>query len=277
MMSINAVKGVEIGAGMASAELTGEDNADEIRMGNDGKPLFLSNNAGGILGGISSGQPVVCRFAVKPTSSILTPRRTIDKFGKETDISTKGRHDPCVGIPRRAGRRGDDGAGAGRSLPAPPRADRVGSIDAMGAGGSVSQRLAEKAPYSYRTDRVCLRSRMIRRCWCSTACACCARRRRSSYSSAITPSASVHDRAVAARSGAVPSLRTRCTNLRDQPACCSRDGARQARYRHSCGTMLGGVWRALALLRVLPRPAGDWLYDRVAQTAIACSAARTPA
>ena len=98
MMSINAVKGVEIGAGMASAELTGEDNADEIRMGNDGKPLFLSNNAGGILGGISSGQPVVCRFAVKPTSSILTPRRTIDKFGKETDISTKGRHDPCVGI-----------------------------------------------------------------------------------------------------------------------------------------------------------------------------------
>jgi len=98
MMSINAVKGVEIGAGMAAAELTGEDNADEIRMGNDGKPLFLSNHAGGILGGISSGQPVVCRFAVKPTSSILTPRRTIDRFGKETDISTKGRHDPCVGI-----------------------------------------------------------------------------------------------------------------------------------------------------------------------------------
>jgi len=98
MMSINAVKGVEIGAGMAAAELTGEDNADEIRVGNDGKPLFLSNNAGGILGGISSGQPVVCRFAVKPTSSILTPRRTIDRFGKETDISTKGRHDPCVGI-----------------------------------------------------------------------------------------------------------------------------------------------------------------------------------
>jgi chorismate synthase len=98
LMSINAVKGVEIGAGMAAAELTGESNADEIRMGNDGKPLFLSNHAGGILGGISSGQPVVCRFAVKPTSSILTPRRTIDRFGKETDISTKGRHDPCVGI-----------------------------------------------------------------------------------------------------------------------------------------------------------------------------------
>ena len=98
MMSINAVKGVEIGAGMAAAELTGEDNADEIRMGNDGTPVFLSNHAGGILGGISSGQPVVCRFAVKPTSSILTPRRTIDRHGHDTDISTKGRHDPCVGI-----------------------------------------------------------------------------------------------------------------------------------------------------------------------------------
>jgi chorismate synthase len=98
MMSINAVKGVAIGAGMAAAELTGEENADEIRAGNDGKPVFLSNNAGGILGGISSGQPVVCRFAVKPTSSILTPRRTIDRDGNDTEISTKGRHDPCVGI-----------------------------------------------------------------------------------------------------------------------------------------------------------------------------------
>jgi chorismate synthase len=98
MMSINAVKGVEIGAGMAAAELTGEDNADEIRMGNDGRPQFLSNNAGGILGGITTGQPIVARFAVKPTSSILTPRRTIDRFGHDADISTKGRHDPCVGI-----------------------------------------------------------------------------------------------------------------------------------------------------------------------------------
>jgi chorismate synthase len=98
MMSINAVKGVEIGAGMSAAELTGEENADEIRMGNDGKPLFLSNNAGGILGGISTGQPIVCRFAVKPTSSILASRRTIDSHGHETDITTKGRHDPCVGI-----------------------------------------------------------------------------------------------------------------------------------------------------------------------------------
>jgi chorismate synthase len=83
---------------MASAELTGEENADEIRAGNDGNPIFLSNNAGGILGGISSGQPIVCRFAVKPTSSILTPRRTIDRHGSDTEISTKGRHDPCVGI-----------------------------------------------------------------------------------------------------------------------------------------------------------------------------------
>jgi len=98
MMSINAVKGVEIGAGMAAAALSGEDNADEIRIGNDGKPYFLSNHAGGILGGISTGQPVVVRFAVKPTSSILTPRRTIDRFGNETEIATKGRHDPCVGI-----------------------------------------------------------------------------------------------------------------------------------------------------------------------------------
>jgi chorismate synthase len=98
MMSINAVKGVEIGAGMAAAELTGEDNADEIRMGNDGRPHFLSNYAGGILGGISTGQPIVVRFAVKPTSSILTPRRTIDRFGNETEIATRGRHDPCVGI-----------------------------------------------------------------------------------------------------------------------------------------------------------------------------------
>ncbi|MFM1814151.1 MAG: hypothetical protein RLZ98_846 [Pseudomonadota bacterium] len=98
MMSINAVKGVEIGAGMAAAELTGEENADEIRIGNDGKPLFLSNNAGGILGGISTGQDIVCRFAVKPTSSILTPRRSIDRHGNEIEVRTKGRHDPCVGI-----------------------------------------------------------------------------------------------------------------------------------------------------------------------------------
>ena len=97
MMSINAVKGVEIGAGFAAAALRGEDNADEIRMGNDG-PRFLSNHAGGILGGISSGQDIVVRFAVKPTSSILTPRRTIDRHGNETEIVTKGRHDPCVGI-----------------------------------------------------------------------------------------------------------------------------------------------------------------------------------
>ncbi|WP_430396813.1 chorismate synthase [Ferrovibrio sp.] len=98
MMSINAVKGVEIGAGMASAELTGEENADEMRLGPDNRPLFSSNQAGGILGGISSGQDIVVRFAVKPTSSILNPRATLDRFGAETDILTKGRHDPCVGI-----------------------------------------------------------------------------------------------------------------------------------------------------------------------------------
>jgi chorismate synthase len=98
MMTINAVKGVEIGAGFGAAALSGEENADEIRIGNDGKPLFRSNQAGGILGGISTGQPVVVRFAVKPTSSILTPRDTITTDGRETDIVTKGRHDPCVGI-----------------------------------------------------------------------------------------------------------------------------------------------------------------------------------
>jgi chorismate synthase len=98
MMSINAVKGVEIGAGMAAAALRGEENADEMRLSNDGSIRFSNNNAGGILGGISSGQPIVARFAVKPTSSILTPRATIDRYGNETDILTKGRHDPCVGI-----------------------------------------------------------------------------------------------------------------------------------------------------------------------------------
>lgn len=98
LMSINAVKGVEIGDGFAAAALSGEENADEIRMGNDGRPLFLSNHAGGILGGISTGQPIVARFAVKPTSSILAPRRTVDRYGSEREIATKGRHDPCVGI-----------------------------------------------------------------------------------------------------------------------------------------------------------------------------------
>ncbi|MDO5603919.1 MAG: chorismate synthase [Paracoccus sp. (in: a-proteobacteria)] len=97
MMSINAVKGVEIGEGMAAAALRGSENADEIRM-KDGAPYYLSNHAGGILGGISTGQDIIVRFAVKPTSSILTPRRTVDIDGKETEIITKGRHDPCVGI-----------------------------------------------------------------------------------------------------------------------------------------------------------------------------------
>ncbi len=97
LMSINAAKGVEIGAGFAAASLTGEENADEMRAGNDG-PIFLSNQAGGILGGISSGQPVVARTAFKPTSSILNPRRSINEAGEEIEVTTKGRHDPCVGI-----------------------------------------------------------------------------------------------------------------------------------------------------------------------------------
>jgi chorismate synthase len=98
LMSINAVKGVEIGDGFAAAALRGEENADEMRPGNDGVPRFLSNHAGGVLGGISTGQPVVCRFAVKPTSSILTPRASITSSGEATEVVTKGRHDPCVGI-----------------------------------------------------------------------------------------------------------------------------------------------------------------------------------
>ncbi|WP_010141680.1 chorismate synthase [Oceanicola sp. S124] len=98
MMSINAVKGVEIGEGMAAAALTGEENADEIFLGNDGQPVYSSNHAGGILGGISTGQEIVVRFAVKPTSSILRPRQTITRTGEATEIVTKGRHDPCVGI-----------------------------------------------------------------------------------------------------------------------------------------------------------------------------------
>jgi chorismate synthase len=98
LMSVNAVKGVEIGDGFAVAALSGEENADEMRAGNDGRPRFLSNHAGGILGGISTGQPIVARFAVKPTSSILSPRRTVTRAGEETDIVTTGRHDPCVGI-----------------------------------------------------------------------------------------------------------------------------------------------------------------------------------
>ena len=97
IMSINAVKGVEIGAGFGAAELSGEDNADEMRMAGNA-PAFLSNNAGGILGGISTGQDVVLRFAVKPTSSIRSPRRTVTITGEDTEVSVKGRHDPCVGI-----------------------------------------------------------------------------------------------------------------------------------------------------------------------------------
>jgi len=98
LMSINAVKGVEIGDGFAAAALSGEENADEMRMRQDGTVEFLANHAGGVLGGISTGQPVVARFAVKPTSSILTPRRAVTRAGANTELRTKGRHDPCVGI-----------------------------------------------------------------------------------------------------------------------------------------------------------------------------------
>jgi chorismate synthase len=98
MMSINAVKGVEIGDGFGAARLTGEEDADAIRPGPDGTPIFLSNHAGGVLGGIASGQPIVIRVAFKPTSSILTPVETIDRTGAPAEIRTKGRHDPCVGI-----------------------------------------------------------------------------------------------------------------------------------------------------------------------------------
>jgi chorismate synthase len=98
LMSINAAKGVEIGEGMAAAKLSGVENADEMRMGEDGGVRFLSNHAGGVLGGISTGQPIVARVAIKPTSSILTPRKTVTADGRETDVQTKGRHDPCVAI-----------------------------------------------------------------------------------------------------------------------------------------------------------------------------------
>ena len=98
LMGINAVKGVEIGEGFAAAALSGEDNADEMWMGPDGRVLFGSNRAGGVLGGISTGQPIVARFAVKPTSSILTSRRSVDRHGRDVEVETRGRHDPCVGI-----------------------------------------------------------------------------------------------------------------------------------------------------------------------------------
>ncbi|MDZ4364386.1 chorismate synthase, partial [Brevundimonas sp.] len=97
-MSINAVKGVEIGAGFGSAELTGEENADAMRLDEAGRAVFLSNHAGGVLGGISTGQPLTARVAFKPTSSILTPGQTITRDGTETEVRTKGRHDPCVAL-----------------------------------------------------------------------------------------------------------------------------------------------------------------------------------
>ena len=216
MMSINAVKGVEIGDGFAAAALTGEDNADEMRIGNDGRPLFLSNHAGGILGGISTGQPIVVRFAVKPTSSILKPRRTIDRHGRETEIVTKGRHDPCVGIravpvgeammalvladhllapPRRRSARG---ARAGR-MPGRvaaswlDRAARERTAGERTAGAAISRRPA--------ADRVRWGLRAL--------LGLCAVRRPAGPGADIP----LHRRPVAARPGAVHALRSRPRQL----------------------------------------------------------------
>ena len=163
MMSINAVKGVEIGAGMAAAELTGEDNADEIRMGNDGKPLFLSNNAGGILGGISTGQPIV--VPLRGQADLVDPHapahhrpvRQRDRDLHQGPPRSLRRH------PRRAGRRGHDGDRAGRPLPAPPRAGRVGGVTRWPR----RQRLAaarRSRPTAIAPTRPCRRSPTTRRC-----------------------------------------------------------------------------------------------------------------
>ena len=173
MMSINAVKGVEIGAGMAAAELTGEENADEIRIGNDGRPQFLSNNAGGILGGISTGQPIVVRFAVKPTSSILTPAPHHRPLRRRHRDLHQGPPRPLRRHPRRAGRRGHDGDRAGRPLPAPPRPGRArgvsaGRCQARGCSRSATLQLSRRPGRARRSPTT-------RRSSCSTACACSAR------------------------------------------------------------------------------------------------------
>ena len=159
LMSINAVKGVEIGNGFEAARITGEENADEMRMGNDGRPTFLSNNAGGILGGISTGQPVVARFAVKPTSSILTPRRSIDRAGNEVEVTTKGRHDPCVGI--RAVPIGEAmvACAIADHYPAPSRPDRPG----LGASQNGSDPENALRPEASRRSHPRLRARRDRR------------------------------------------------------------------------------------------------------------------
>ena len=263
MMSINAVKGVEIGAGMAAAELTGEDNADEIRIGNDGRPLFLSNNAGGILGGISSGQPIVVRFAVKPTSSILSPRRTIDRLGHDTEISTKGRHDPCVGI--RA-------VPVGEAMMAIVLADhylrhraQVGLEGVMRARSS--RRLA--AVPALQLPRRSGSARVPRRQGAGRL-----RRRvravlglRQVHPEARSGLCLPYDHgAIAARPGALPPLRPRHRGVRDQ----SRSSPTAAPTPSSTASpwperAWAGRGACFALLRLLPRPLADWLYDRVAQ------------
>ena len=147
LMSINAVKGVEIGEGFAAAALRGEENADEMRPGNQGAPTFLSNHAGGVLGGISTGQPVVCRFAVKPTSSILSPRASVTRTGEATDVRTKGRHDPCVGISRGSGRRGYGRLRAGRSMA--PSSGTGGSERRMASEDLTEDQAAPQARSTY--------------------------------------------------------------------------------------------------------------------------------
>ena len=151
-MSINAVKGVEIGDGFAAAALTGEENADEMRMGNDGKPVFLSNHAGGILGGISTGQPIVARFAVKPTSSILTPRKTVDRYGSETEIVDQGPPRPLRRHPRGADRRGHGGVRARRSLSDASRPDGRGDGVAVQAPALMPSRGRARVRHPQRVD-----------------------------------------------------------------------------------------------------------------------------
>ncbi len=140
LMSINAVKGVEIGDGMGVASLTGEENADEIRMGKSGKPKFLSNHGGGVMGGISTGQPVVARFAVKPTSSILSPRKTIDKKGGRDRHHDQGPPRSLRRHPRRPGRRSHDGLRARRPCAAASGPDWIAvaftQLERLGAGRS---------------------------------------------------------------------------------------------------------------------------------------------
>ena len=163
LMGINAVKGVEIGDGFAAAALSGEENADEMRMGNDGKPRFLSNHAGGILGGISTGQPIVARFAVKPTSSILTPRKTVDRYGNETEVVDQGPPRSLRRHPRGADRRGHGGVRDRRSLSAPPRPGRRSAAVAVREATELEEYLVLDTHATRRSGGRGLRPRRDRR------------------------------------------------------------------------------------------------------------------